>query len=142
MRQAYAPSSLSSYTLPPTAREGSDKSGRPRLSTDLSFDYNDASAYPPPFSSTGFGFPMTTSSDYQRSTHLSPYTDSDHWTSSPSGIVRPSSTPGGSAHSSPGMKYEDGALRHSSFSAPMSHAQMFAGSARISGHHHPSADEP
>ncbi|KAJ7241971.1 hypothetical protein C8J57DRAFT_1726395 [Mycena rebaudengoi] len=71
MRQAYAPSSLSSYTFPPTAEEGSDKSGWPRLSTDLlSFDDPVASAYP--FSSTGFGSPMTASSDYQRSaqTHI------------------------------------------------------------------------
>ncbi|KAJ7808869.1 hypothetical protein B0H14DRAFT_3481931 [Mycena olivaceomarginata] len=139
LRQNYAPSSLSSYTFPPTNED--ERSARPTLSTDLRFDGYDGS-YPPPsavsngttpssavFSSPNFSSP----SDYARSAHLSPYAESDHWTTSPSGIVRPSSTPG--QLSSPAVKYEDG-LRHSSFSAApphMSH-QMFAGSARISGH--------
>ncbi|KAJ7505562.1 hypothetical protein B0H11DRAFT_428934 [Mycena galericulata] len=141
--QNYAPSSLSSYTFPPNS-DDSDKSGRPSVSTDLRFDYDPA--YPPPSAlsngtpsssvfSPNFSSPL--SSDYTRSSHLSPYSqsDSDHWTTSPSGIVRPSSTPG--QLSSPAVKYEDG-LRHSSFSAApphMSQHQMFAGSARISGHH-------
>ncbi|KAF7365457.1 Sin component scaffold protein cdc11 [Mycena venus] len=124
LRQNYAPSSLSSYTFPPTNEE---EKARPTLSTDLRFDnYDSPGAYPPTYSPH--------SSDYARSAHLSPYPESDHWTTSPSGIVRPSSTPG--QLSSPAVKYEDG-LRHSSFSAApphMSH-QMFAGSARISGHH-------
>ncbi|KAJ6620747.1 hypothetical protein B0H10DRAFT_1911652 [Mycena sp. CBHHK59/15] len=148
-QQHYAPSSLSSYTFPPTT-DDHDKNSRPRLSTDINFDaYSDASSYPPPtalsngttpsssvFSPSNFGSPMS-SSDYARSAHLSPYSDSDHWTTSPSGIVRPSSTPGGLA--SPAIKYEHDGLRHASFSAaptPMSHPQMFAGSARISGQHH------
>ncbi|KAJ7202835.1 hypothetical protein GGX14DRAFT_653088 [Mycena pura] len=139
--QNYAPSSLSAYTFPPNADD--DKSGRPSVSTEMPFNYSDASAspYPPsngttPSSSVfspNFNSPM--SSDYARSAHLSPYSESDHWTTSPSGIVRPSSTPG--QLSSPAVKYEDG-LRHSSFSAApphMSQHQMFAGSARISGHH-------
>ncbi|KAF8208592.1 hypothetical protein K438DRAFT_1573593 [Mycena galopus ATCC 62051] len=138
LRQNYAPSSLSGYTFPPTNEE--DRSGRPALS-DLRFDGYDGS-YPPPSavsngttpSSAVFSanFSSPPSSDYARSAHLSPYAESDHWTNSPSGIVRPSSTPG--QLSSPAVKYEDG-LRHSSFSAAphMSH-QMFAGSARISGH--------
>ncbi|KAJ7164714.1 hypothetical protein C8R43DRAFT_238593 [Mycena crocata] len=139
--QNYAPSSLSSYTFPPT-NDDADKS-RPTLSTDLRFDQYDSGSYPPPSAlsngtpsssvfSPNFSSPL--SSDYTRSAHLSPYSESDHWTTSPSGIVRPSSTPG--QLSSPAVKYEDG-LRHSSFSAApphMSH-QMFAGSARISGHH-------
>ncbi|KAJ6557225.1 hypothetical protein DFH09DRAFT_540513 [Mycena vulgaris] len=138
MRQNYAPSSLSSYTFPPTTEE--EKSGRPTL--DMRYDY-DQSGYPPPSAvsngtpsssvfSPNFSSPL--SSDYTRSAHLTPYSDSDHWTSSPSGIVRPSSTPG--QLSSPAVKYEDG-LRHSSFSAAPPHMsnQMFAGSARISGHH-------
>ncbi|KAJ7465310.1 hypothetical protein FB451DRAFT_1403010 [Mycena latifolia] len=141
LRQNYAPSSLSSYTFPPT-NDDSEKSGRPTLSTDLRYDY-DASGYPPPSAisngtpsssvfSPNFNSPL--SSDFARSAHLSPYSESDHWTSSPSGIVRPSSTPG--QLSSPAVKYEDG-LRHSSFSAASPHMshQMFAGSARISGHH-------
>lgn len=62
---------------------------------------------------------------------LSPYSESENWNSSASGIVRPSSTPG--QLSSPAIKYED-SLRHASFSgAPMSQAHVFAGSARISG---------
>ncbi|KAJ7175392.1 hypothetical protein C8R46DRAFT_1213871 [Mycena filopes] len=137
LRQNYAPSSLSSYTFPPTPEEQHEKSsGRPTLSTDLRFDYD--GSYPPPSAlsngttpssavfSSNFNSPL--SSDYGRNAHLSPYSDSDHWTASPSGIVRPSSTPG--QLSSPAVKYEDG-LRHSSFSAApphMSH-QMFAGSA-------------
>ncbi|KAJ7134343.1 hypothetical protein C8R44DRAFT_422659 [Mycena epipterygia] len=143
LRQNYAPSSLSAYTFPPT-NDDSDKSGRPSVSTDLRYNNNyDGSSYPPlsalsngtPSSSVfspNFSSPL--SSDYTRSAHLSPYSESDHWTNSPSGIVRPSSTPG--QLSSPAVKYEEG-LRHSSFSAApphMSH-QMFAGSARISGHH-------
>ncbi|KAJ6466378.1 hypothetical protein C8R45DRAFT_839254 [Mycena sanguinolenta] len=140
LRQNYAPSSLSNYTFPPTNED--DRSGRPSLS-DLRFDGYEGSPYPPqsavsngttPSSavfSPNFNSPL--SSEYARTPHLSPYAESDHWTSSPSGIVRPSSTPG--QLSSPAVKYEDG-LRHSSFSAAphMSH-QMFAGSARISGHH-------
>ncbi|KAJ7242873.1 hypothetical protein B0H12DRAFT_958635, partial [Mycena haematopus] len=141
LRPNYAPSSLSSYTFPPTNEE--DRGARPSLS-DLRFDGYDASSYPPPSaisngttpSSAVFSpnFSSPPSSEYARTPHLSPYPDSDHWTTSPSGIVRPSSTPG--QLSSPAVKYEDG-LRHSSFSAAplhMSH-QMFAGSARISGHH-------
>ncbi|KAJ7718117.1 hypothetical protein DFH07DRAFT_336309 [Mycena maculata] len=140
--QNYAPSSLSSYTFPPN-NDDPEKAGRPTLSTDLRYDY-DASGYPPPSalstgppSSTAFSpnFSSPLSSDYTRSSHLSPYSESDHWTTSPSGIVRPSSTPG--QLSSPAVKYEDG-LRHSSFSAAPPHMsqqqQMFAGSARISGH--------
>ncbi|KAJ7695715.1 hypothetical protein B0H17DRAFT_425303 [Mycena rosella] len=141
LRQTYAPSSLSAYTFPPN--DDSEK-GRPSVSTDLRYDY-DASGYPPSSALSNGTTPSSSvfspnfnsphSSDYARSAHLSPYSESDHWTSSPSGIVRPSSTPG--QLSSPAVKYEDG-LRHSSFSAAppphMSH-QMFAGSARISGHH-------
>lgn len=113
----YAPanqSSLANYTFPPS--EG-DKD-RPRVSTEMiSFDS--------PYTSSSFSF---SSPDYQRPSGLSPYSE-DNW--SPAGIVRPSSTPG--QLSSPAVKYDDG-LRHASFSA-MSQAQMFAGSARISGHH-------
>ncbi|KAK7048104.1 homeobox domain-containing protein [Favolaschia claudopus] len=141
LRQNYAPSTLSSYTFPPSNED--ERGGRPApLSTDLRFDYDPS--YPPPSAisngttpsssvfSPNFSSPL--SSDYARTPHLSPYTESDHWTTSPSGIVRPSSTPG--QLSSPAVKYEDG-LRHSSFSAAPPHMsqQMFAGSARISGHH-------
>ena len=64
---------------------------------------------------------------------VSPYSESETWNSSASGIIRPSSTPG--QLSSSAVRYED-SLRHASFSgAPMSQAQMFAGSGRISGQH-------
>ncbi|KAF7357652.1 Sin component scaffold protein cdc11 [Mycena sanguinolenta] len=101
LRQNYAPSSLSTYQFPPTNEE--DRSGRPSLS-DLRFDNNyEGSPYPPQ---------SAVSNEYARTPHLSPYGESDHWTTSPSGIVRPSSTPG-----------------------QLSSPAMFAGSARISGHH-------
>ncbi|KAG5648393.1 hypothetical protein DXG03_004967 [Asterophora parasitica] len=142
LRQAYSPSNqsnLSAYTFPPTTEEPSDKNSRPRLSTDLNF-----SAYESPyptngntpsstttFSSSAFGSPST---DYQRASGLSAYpNESETWSTSASGIVRPNSTPG--QVSSPAVKYEDHqhGVRHASFSTPMSQAQMFAGSARISG---------
>jgi hypothetical protein len=62
---------------------------------------------------------------------LSSYNENDNWNVSTT-INRPSSTPG---HlSPPAAKYDD-SMRHASFSTPMSQAQMFAGSARISGQH-------
>ncbi|KAG6909260.1 hypothetical protein DXG01_001322 [Tephrocybe rancida] len=147
LRQAYSPSNhpsnLSSYTFPPNDGESSDKnSSRPRLSTDLNFGVNGGSYESPypnsglsngttpssSFSSSAFGSPST---DYQRSAGLSPYTDGESWSTSASGIVRPSSTPG--QMTSPAVKYEDQGVRHASFSTPMSQAQMYAGSARISG---------
>jgi len=147
LRQAYTPanqSSLAAYTFPPTNDvSGNEKnSGRPRLSTEVNFGL--VSSYDSPFpssslsngttpssstfSSSTFNSPL--SSDYHRPQGLSPYSENTNWNTSPSGIVRPSSTPG--QLSSPPVKYED-SLRHSSFSAPMSQAQMYAGSARISG---------
>lgn len=126
-RQSYAPinqSALSSYTFPPPSAE--DDKIRPRLSTDLYYD-----SYSNPGLSSG-----TTPSSYGspsdfNSGHLPSYSDTEsNWNSSPSGIVRPSSTPG--QLSSPAVKYDE-SLRHASFSAS-TQAQMF-GSARISGHH-------
>lgn len=118
LRQAYSPSNqstLSSYTFPSNNEDAVEKhSSRPRLSTDLNFGLTNSyeSAYP--------------------HSALSPYSETESWNSSPpSGIVRPSSTPG--QLSSPPIKYDD-SLRHSSFSAPTSQAQMY-GSARISGQH-------
>ncbi|KAG5639424.1 hypothetical protein H0H81_002292 [Sphagnurus paluster] len=144
LRQTYSSSSnLSSYTFPPTAEEPADKnSTRPRLSTDLNFGVvssydsspysglsNGATPSSTNFSSSNFSSPST---DYQRSAGLSPYPEGDNWSTSASGIVRPSSTPG--QLSTPAVKYEDQhGVRHASFSAPMSQAQMYAGSARISG---------
>ncbi|KAG7088633.1 hypothetical protein E1B28_012605 [Marasmius oreades] len=142
LRQSYAPttqSSLSTYTFPPTNEEENKPSSRPRLSTDVFGVHPYDSSYPNTgttpsssnFSSSNYNSPLS-SSDYQRSTGLSPYSaDSDNWTTSASGIVRPNSTPG--QLSSPAVKYDE-TLRHASFSAP-TQAQMFAGSARISGHH-------
>ncbi|KAJ7029044.1 hypothetical protein C8F04DRAFT_1117726, partial [Mycena alexandri] len=134
LRENDAPSSLSSYTFPPT-NEDQDKSAPLTPS------------YPPPnvisnvtpsssVSSSNLNSPLF--SDYARSSHLSSYSaESDHWTS-PAGIVQPSST--ASRLSSPAVKYEDG-LRYSRFSSAPPHTshQMFAGSAHISGHHAMSA---
>ncbi|TFK40705.1 hypothetical protein BDQ12DRAFT_733908 [Crucibulum laeve] len=145
LRQNYTPSnhsSLSSYTFPPndgdSEKHSSGRSG-PRLSTDLNLGGFESS-YPSgisngttpsssTFSNSNFGSPSV--SDYQRPSGLSPYSENESWNNSPSGIVRPSSTPG--QLSSPAVKYDDG-LRHASFSA-MPQAQMYAGSARISGQH-------
>ena len=140
LRQNYTPSnqsSLSSYTFPSNIDESTGEriSGRPKVSTDFgpvanSYD----SPYPnsglsngTTFSSSHFNSPMN--SDI-RTPGISPYSESDSWNGSPPGIVRPNSTPG--QLSSPAVKYDDG-LRHTSFSAPMSQAHMYAGSARISG---------
>jgi hypothetical protein len=143
-------SSLSSYQFPPSSDPSEDKaSGRLRLSTDAQFglghSYGDQSPYPntalssgttptlSAISSSTFTSPMTP--DYLHRSHgVSPqtYNDNDNWSSSPSGIIRPNSTPG--QLSSPGMKYEE-SMRHSSFSAPLSQHQMYGGAARISGQH-------
>ncbi|RDB17894.1 hypothetical protein Hypma_000803 [Hypsizygus marmoreus] len=147
LRQTYSPSNqsnLSNYTFPSTGDESADKnSGRPRLSTDINFGLVNSYDSPYPhsglsngttpsttFSSSTFASPST---DYHRSAGLSPYSEHDTWNASASGIVRPSSTPG--QLSSPAVKYDDHGVRHASFSAPMSQAHMYAGSARISGQH-------
>ncbi|KAF8158237.1 hypothetical protein B0H34DRAFT_797647 [Crassisporium funariophilum] len=147
LRQNYTPSnqsSLSSYTFPSSTDESTGEriSGRPKVSTDLGFGVTNSYDSPYPnsglsngttpsstFSSSHFNSPMN--SDL-RTPGMSPYSESESWNASPSGIVRPNSTPG--QLSSPAVKYDDG-LRHASFSAPMSQAQMYAGSARISGQH-------
>ncbi|KAF8909015.1 hypothetical protein CPB84DRAFT_1744098 [Gymnopilus junonius] len=149
LRQNYTPnnqSSLSNYTFPSNIDEsGADRlSGRPRVSTDLHFGPGVTDSYGSPYPPSGLSNGTTPSSSFSsshfnsplnseiRTPGLSPYSESENWNTSPSGIPRPSSTPG--QLSSPAVKYDDG-LRHASFSAPMSQAQMFAGSARISGQH-------
>ncbi|KDR82632.1 hypothetical protein GALMADRAFT_220619 [Galerina marginata CBS 339.88] len=147
LRQNYTPgnqSTLSSYTFPPNVDDsaaGERLSGRPRVSTDLGFGPGVTNSYDSPYPNSGLSNGTTPSSSFSsshfnspdiRTPGLSPYSESENWNASPSGIVRPSSTPG--QLSSPAVKYDDG-LRHASFSAPMSQAQMFAGSARISGQH-------
>ncbi|KAF7296501.1 Homeobox domain-containing protein [Mycena chlorophos] len=126
----YAPSNLSNYTFPPN-----DEHRRPHVDTDFSAGYDSAT---PTSAGYSTGPPTSAAFSPNFSTHLSPYAESDHWTGSPSGIVRPSST----GQLPPNAKYEDaGMLRHASFSAvPHSHQQMFAGSARISGHQIGAAD--
>jgi hypothetical protein len=148
-------SSLSTYQFPPSADPASpdsakDSAGtaRSRLTSDSSFaavsygDQSPFSAAPPltngttpstsTFSPSNFDSPLST--DYHsRPQNLSAFSDSDTWATSPSGIIRPSSTPGQLSGPS-SIKYED-TLRHSSFSAPISQTGMFAGSARISGQH-------
>ena len=145
LRQNYTPSnhsSLSSYTFPPNSDEPPQEriSGRPKVSTDFTSTNSYDSTYPnsglsngttpsTTFSSSHFNSPMN--SDI-RTPGMSPYSESESWNGSPPSIVRPNSTPG--QLSSPAVKYDDG-LRHTSFSAPMSQAHMYAGSARISGDH-------
>ncbi|KIK69885.1 hypothetical protein GYMLUDRAFT_53023 [Collybiopsis luxurians FD-317 M1] len=130
LRASYAPaaqSALASYTFPPPSAD--DDKSRPKLSTDLSYGLSPGyDSYPNSGTtpSSHFGSP----SDFN---NPSGYSDADsNWNSSPSGIVRPSSTPG-QLSSSPAVKYDE-SLRHASFSAS-TQAHMFAGSARISGHH-------
>jgi hypothetical protein len=130
-RANYTPinhSSLASYQFPPSSDTNS-YSESPYPNSLLSNGTTPSSAAFPSGTSSTFSSPL--SSDFRPST-LSPnaYSDNDNWSTSPAGIVRPSSTPG--QLSSPLVKYEDG-LRHSSFSAPLSQSQMYAGSARISG---------
>lgn len=147
-RQNYAPSNgsnLSSYTFPPpNSDDPANDRGRPRVDVSFNGSANSSggvpgsaydSAYPPSSGLSAGTTPSSTISSYNseiRTPGLSPYSD-EPWNASPSGIVRPSSTPG--QLSSPAVKYDD-ALRHGSFGAPMSQAHMFAGSApRISGQH-------
>jgi hypothetical protein len=149
LRQNYTPnnqSTLSSYTFPSNVDDnaGERLSLRPRVTTDLAYGPGVTNSYDSPYPNSGLSNGTTPSTSFSsshfnsplnseiRTPGLSPYSESDNWNASPSGIVRPSSTPG--QLSSPAVKYDDG-LRHSSFSAPMSQAQMFAGSARISGQH-------
>ncbi|KAF8827938.1 hypothetical protein HHX47_DHR4000561 [Lentinula edodes] len=128
LRQSYAPttqSSLAAYTFPPSNPADDDKN-RSKVSTDLSYSITAGyDSYPTPG--------LSTSSNYGSPSDFNPgaYPDADsNWHSSPSGIVRPNSTPG--QLSAPAVKYDE-SLRHASFSAP-TQAHMFAGSARISGH--------
>lgn len=147
LRQNYTPSnqsSLSSYTFPSSIDENGERiPGRPKVSTDLN-NFGSTNSYDSPYPNSGLSNGTTPSSTFSsshfnspmnsdiRTPGMSPYSESDSWNSSPPGIVRPNSTPG--QLSSPAVKYDDG-LRHTSFSAPMSQAHMYAGSARISGQH-------
>jgi len=135
LRQNYT---LSSYTFPSNGEEDR-ASSRPRVSTDLNNNNFSSNNYDYQPTSSGLSNGTTPSTSFSsshfnspeiRTPGLSPYSESDNWNPSPP--IRPSSTPG--QLSSPAVKYDDG-LRHASFSAPMSQAQMFAGSARISGQH-------
>ena len=144
LRLAYPPQSgLSHYTFPPPSDDNDKNASRPRLSTDLNFGVTHPQYdYPTSALSNGTttsgtlsssAFTSSSTSDYHRSAAISSYSENDGWNGSPSGIIRPSSTPG--QLSSPPVKYDDHSVRHASFSAPMSQAQMYAGSARISGQH-------
>ncbi|KAF8839553.1 hypothetical protein BDN67DRAFT_749850 [Paxillus ammoniavirescens] len=116
---------------------------RPRLTADthLNYNYQESSPYPPSslpsatpsssqISSSTFASPLTPDLRSQGIT-TSPYIVGDNWTSPPSGIVRPSSTPGQSSLSS-SVKYDD-TMRHPSFSAPLGQSQIFPNAGRISG---------
>jgi len=143
-------SALSSYQFPPPSDPADDKaSSRPRLSTDIQFGLGNSYGDQSPYSNTALSSGTTpTLSAISSSTFTSPmtpeylpryhgvsphtYNDNDNWNTSPSGIIRPNSTPG--QLSSPTVKYEEG-MRHASFSAPLSQHQMYGGAARISGQH-------
>jgi hypothetical protein len=131
-QQPYAPaaqSTLASYTFPPPAE---DDKNRPKLSTDISYGL---SAGYDSYSNPGLSSGTTPSSHYGSPSdfHPSGYSDAEsNWNNSPSGIVRPSSTPG-QLSGSPAVKYDE-SFRHASFSAS-TQARMFPDSARISGHH-------
>lgn len=141
LRLAYPPSQsgLSNYAFPAPSDDNDKNASRPRLSTDLNFGVaHPQYDYPTSALSNGSAlsssaFTSSSASDYHRSAAISSYSENESWNDSPSGIVRPSSTPG--QLSSPPVKYDDHSVRHASFSAPMSQAQMYAGSARISGQH-------
>ncbi|KAF9220489.1 hypothetical protein BS17DRAFT_769289 [Gyrodon lividus] len=117
-------------------------STRPRLTADthLSYNYPEASSYPPSslpsatasssqLSSSAFASPLTPDLRSQGVT-TNPYVVGDNWTGSPSGIVRPNSTPGQPSLGG-SVKYDDN-MRHSSFSAPLAQQQMFPNAGRIS----------
>lgn len=137
-----AQSNLSTYTFPPPSANDDSERHRPKLDiNNYPIQHNsDFSPYPgsgisngttpsTSFTNSSFPSPMT-SPDYHRP-GLSPYNENDNWNVS-AHINRPNSTPG---HlSPPAVKYDD-SIRHASFSAPMPQAQLFAGSARISGQH-------
>ncbi|KAF9534524.1 hypothetical protein CPB83DRAFT_889506 [Crepidotus variabilis] len=141
---------LSSYSFPSSeSPPQTDRiaTARPRVSTDLNYSSNGSyvsNHYDSPNPNSGLSNGTTPSASFSSSHYnsplnseirtpgMSPYSEGENWNASPSGIVRPSSTPGQLSGSA--VKYDE-TLRHASFSAPMSQAQMFAGSARISGQH-------
>ncbi|KAF8811957.1 hypothetical protein BYT27DRAFT_7221273 [Phlegmacium glaucopus] len=145
LRQNYAPSnqsSLSSYTFPSNIDEPAERtSGRPKASTDLN-NFGVTNSYDSPYPNSGLSNSTTCLSTFSsshfnspmnsdiRTPGISPYSKSDTWNGSPPGIVRPNSTLG----QQPSSQADDG-LHHTSFSAPMSQAHMYAGSAQISGQH-------
>ncbi|KIK95800.1 hypothetical protein PAXRUDRAFT_139881 [Paxillus rubicundulus Ve08.2h10] len=117
-------------------------SARPRLTADthLNYNYQESSPYPPSslpsatpsssqISSSTFASPLTPDLRSQ-GIATSPYIVGDNWTSPPSGIVRPSSTPGQSSLGGP-VKYDD-TMRHPSFSTPLGQSQTFSNAGRIS----------
>ena len=147
-------SSLSAYQFPPLSADLASPDSsvdqkpitRSRLSSDTSYgvsygDQSPFSAAPPltngttpsstTFPSPNFNSPLQP--DYSsRTQNLSSFPDADNWSTSPPGIVRPSSTP--SQLSGLSIKYDD-PMRHSSFSAPVSQPGLLLGSGRISGQH-------
>ncbi|KAG6336262.1 hypothetical protein ID866_2816, partial [Astraeus odoratus] len=133
------PSPLDTQDVP-----GDKLSARPRLTADthLGHSYGETSPYPPTalsssttsssqISSSAFGSPLTPDLRPHTVT-TTPYPESDSWTNSPSGIVRPNSTPGQPPIGGP-VKYDD-TIRHSSFSTPLGQPQMYANTDRLPAH--------
>ncbi|KIJ14925.1 hypothetical protein PAXINDRAFT_163161 [Paxillus involutus ATCC 200175] len=141
-RRASLPSISSDSASNTRYRSSPYPPARPRLTADthLNYNYQESSPYPPsslpsatPSSSqisSTFASPLTPDLRSQGIT-TSPYIVGDNWTSPPSGIVRPSSTPGQSSLSG-SVKYDD-TMRHTSFSAPLGQSQIFPNAGRISG---------
>ncbi|TEB22725.1 hypothetical protein FA13DRAFT_1757201 [Coprinellus micaceus] len=115
VRQPGYSTALSSYTFPPVSEEH-DGARRPaRLATDVYAYEHTHSAYP---ANGSAHTSLSASPPFDHALGLSPYSESDSWSNPPSGIVRPSSTPG---QLSPPLKYDD-QMRHQSFSGPVSQA--------------------
>lgn len=135
-RRSHASANLSNsptYHFPSPVDTQEQCAEKPRL------NYNNYSESSSPYSPSSLpSAPASTSQMSSFPSSLSPdlrqhaqYVESDDWSSSPSAIARPSSTPNHPSLTVP-LKYEDG-LRHSSFSAPIGQQQMFTNPNRISG---------
>ncbi|KAF9235185.1 hypothetical protein BU15DRAFT_51690 [Melanogaster broomeanus] len=136
-------SNLGTYHFPSDTQDSpaNKPSARPRLTADthLNYNYSETSPYPPTslpsatasssqVSSSSFASPLTPDLRSQGVTP-NPYVVGDNWSSSPSGIVRPNSTPGQQSMAG-SVKYDD-PMRHSSFSAPLGQPQMFPNGGRM-----------
>ncbi|EGN98118.1 hypothetical protein SERLA73DRAFT_169172 [Serpula lacrymans var. lacrymans S7.3] len=146
LRRSHNQSGLASYQFPSsdTPDTSADRgSHRPKLTADTHLHLPNSFPDHSPYPATALSSDTTpSSSNLTSSSYTSPltpdvrphpvsvaYNDQDAWSASPSGIIRPSSTPG-QLSTGPATKYDDN-IRHSSFS--VSQQQMFGSATRISG---------